>query len=351
MNTNDYLKFFDELDDDDALDAFLQFDAQRPRHPKNRLPKKLEAEEHAFILAQDANRGSMKFTYNAARFEEGWLLDSLRGFYEHEWISDVLRVVKGGKEASVYQCRVGTAVPAKLAAAKVYRPRMLRNLRNDHLYREGRADLDDEGRVVLDEGKAKAMRQRTQYGRDLLHQSWIAYEFTTMQTLHDAGADVPEPYTMAGNAILMGYIGDIGEAAPALNEIDLDHDEARSLLERTVSNIDIMLAKEVIHGDLSAYNILYWEGNIFLIDFPQVVSPKENRNAYRIFERDVTRVCDYFREQGVQANPRMLSRELWTSHGYRLQQEVHPRLLDAEDPKDRKLWLKQSNSEKSLPEK
>ena len=341
MNPNNLIEFFDELDDEDALDAYLQFDTHRSRNIKGRISKKLEAEEDAFIRAQDTTRQNLKFTYKAARFEEGWLLDSLIGFFEHQWISDVLRKVKGGKEASVYQCSAGKAIPAKLAAAKVYRPRMLRNLRNDHLYREGRENLDDEGRVVLDDGKLKAMRQRTQYGQELLHQSWIAYEFTAMQTLHAAGADVPEPYTIAGNAILMGYIGDIGEAAPTLNEIDLDHDEAKALFERVIHNIDILLANDFIHGDLSAYNILYWEGDIVLIDFPQVVSPQINRNAFRIFERDVTRVCDYFNEQGVPADPRKLVRELWISHGFRLRQEVHPRLLDPEDPKDRKLWQKQ----------
>jgi len=269
------------------------------------------------------------------------LLDSLISFFEQQWISDVLRKVKGGKEASVYQCRGGPAVSGAFTAAKVYRPRMLRNLRNDHLYREGREDLDDEGKNVLDEGKLKAMRQRTQYGKDLLHQSWIAYEFTTMQTLHAAGADVPVPYTMAGNAILMGYIGDFGESAPTLNEIGLGHVEAQLLFERVIKNIDILLANEIIHGDLSAYNILYWDGEIVLIDFPQAVSPKVNRNAFGIFERDVIRVCDYFLQQGVQANPHELSREMWVSHGYRLRQEIDPSLLDAGDPDDRKLWRSQ----------
>lgn len=342
MNTNENIEFFDELDNDDELDSFLQFDAQRSRHPKGRISKKLEAEEAAFIRAQDTSRKNLKFTYKAARFEEGWLLDSLGGFFEQQWISDVQRKVKGGKEASVYQCRGGTAIPATLAAAKVYRPRMLRNLRNDHLYREGREDLDDEGRIILDGGKIRAMRQRTQYGKELLHQSWIAYEFTTMQTLHSAGADVPVPYTMAGNAILMGYIGGVSESAPTLNEITLDRDEAKLLFKRIVQNIEIMLANEIIHGDLSAYNILYWKGDIALIDFPQAISPKVNRNAFRIFERDVIRVCDYFHALGIQVNERELSRELWTAHGYRWRQEIHPDLLDAEDPNDRKLWQSQS---------
>ncbi len=99
-----------------------------------------------------------------------------------------------------------------------------------------------------------------------------------------------------------------------------------------------MLAHEIVHGDLSAYNVLYWGGDIALIDFPQVVSPRGNRNAYVIFERDVTRLCEYFMRQGFALNPRRLAAELWTSHGYPLRAEVHPRLLDADDPDDRKLW-------------
>ena len=128
MNTNDYLKFLDELDDEDALDAHLNFDAHRSRHIKGRISKKLEMEERTFIAAQDDTHASFKFTYKASRHEAGWMLDSLGTFYEQKWISDVLRLIKGGKEASVYLCRSGVAVDAPYLAVKVYRPRMFRNL-------------------------------------------------------------------------------------------------------------------------------------------------------------------------------------------------------------------------------
>jgi RIO kinase 1 len=152
----------------------------------------------------------------------------------------------------------------------------------------------------------------------LLHQSWIAYEFTTMQLLHAAGADVPAPYVMAHNALVLGYVGSADLAAPALNEISLERAEAGRLFERVVHNIDTLLAHDRIHGDLSAYNILYWDGDIALIDFPQVVSPHSNRDAFRIFARDVRRVCEYFAAQGVSANARKLTAELWTARGLRL---------------------------------
>jgi RIO kinase 1 len=340
MSTNDFLEFFDELDDNEQTHKITN-PSQRPPRKSTRHPKKLPDEVQQFVRRQDDSRHNFQFTYKAARFEEWWLLDSLGDFYEHKWISDVLRRIKGGKEASVYLCRAGAAVDAELVAAKVYRPRSLRNLHNDHLYRAGRNDLGDDGKQILDDGMQHAIARKTEFGRGLLHQSWIAYEFTTLRALHEAGADVPRPYEMAENAILMGYVGDIDSSAPALSEVSLEADEVQPLFERVVSNIELMLAGDRIHGDLSAYNILYWEGGIQLIDFPQVVAPESNPSAWRIFERDVLRVCQYFAAQGIKINARQLAVRLWTAQGHKVVEEVHPRHLDPDKPDDRRLWEKQ----------
>jgi RIO kinase 1 len=115
------------------------------------------------------------------------------------------------------------------------------------------------------------------------------------------------------------------------------------LFERVLHNIELLLAHEFIHGDLSAYNILYWEGDITFIDFPQVVSPRINRNAFGIFQRDVARVCEYFFKQGVKTDAKKIANDLWTGHGYRANPDVDIRLLDADDPKDRALWQKQKS--------
>jgi RIO kinase 1 len=85
-----------------------------------------------------------------------------------------------------------------------------------------------------------------------------------------------------------------------------------------------MLSHRMIHGDLSAYNILYWQGNVTLIDFPQVTMSESNHNAFRIFERDVRRVCDYFAGQGVVADSDAITRSLWEKYvrlapGYTMQ--------------------------------
>ena len=316
---------------------------QKIRNP-NHKPKRSQAEVLASLAAEAGAQESFNFTYNASRHEREWITNSLGNFYDQQWFSDVLRLLKGGKEASVYQCAANPPVPATYLAAKIYRPRQFRTLKNDQLYLEGRDRLDADGNIVIDGGQHHAMNKRTEYGLQLLHTSWIEHEFKTMQILHAAGADIPVPYARGDNAILMEYIGGDAVPAPTLIDVNLDPDEARLLFERVLRNVELMLAHNRIHADLSAYNILYWEGKITLIDFPQVIDPHTNRNALRIFERDITRVCEYFARQGVRSNPRRITADLWTAFNFRLAPEVDPRYLDDQDEKDLALWRSQMGS-------
>ncbi len=184
----------------------------------------------------------------------------------------------------------------------------------------------------------RAMAKRTDFGNQLLHTSWIEHEVQTMQIIHQAGGDVPRVFASEKNAILMSYIGDEDFAAPVLYHVRLGKKEARRLFDRTIQNIELMLKNNRIHADLSAFNILYWEGEITLIDFPQSIDPQINRNSFRIFERDLQRVCDYFSRQGVESEPRRLAAGMWKSHHLKMIPDVHPGLLDSENETDRKYW-------------
>lgn len=341
-----------QIDQLESLEE-LSAPAARVRHvphtrpPKPHKPRPIAApqpEMLAKLAEQNDDRGSFNFTYKASRYERGWLTDSLGGFFEAHWFDDVLRMIKGGKEASVYLCQANPTTHSDYLAAKVYRPRQFRNLKNDHLYREGRINLDVNGHVIKDDRANHAMAKKTEFGMELLHTSWIEHEFLTLEILHKAGVDVPLPYTRANNAILMGYIGDLDLPAPALIDVELTHSEARQLFQRVLHNIELMLANDRIHGDLSAFNILYWDGDITLIDFPQAMHPDQSPNTYRIFERDVTRVCEYFAGQGVHSKPSKLASDLWTGYQHRLYPEVDPHFLDDQSEEDRRYWERQSKT-------
>ncbi len=288
--------------------------ARRSRKTKVKHVPKKSANE---VLAESADtiglESGFKTTYQPSRYEEGWLIESLSAFYDQSLITDVLAVVRGGKEATVYRCAAHPVTGEELLVAKVYRPRMFRQLRNDAMYREGRRILTASGQAVkeTDHRVMRALGKKTAFGAQVAHTSWLMHEYTTLQRLYSAGVAVPKPITSGENAILMGYFGDEQIAAPTLSQVRLDADEAEPLFKEVLHNVELMLRQDIIHGDLSAYNILYWEGEIALIDFPQVVSSRNNRSALSILQRDVERVCEYFEKYGIPNNSAAITHGLW----------------------------------------
>ena len=338
MNTyeNDALDnaLSNELDKYDHFEAMfdpLRANYRPGRSRKSRHKARIHQAEIVSDLAEVSQGLEDGFvtTYHPSRYEHGWLLDSLRGFYEQTLISDVLAVVRGGKEASVYRCAAHPSTGEDYLAVKVYRPRSLRSLTNDAVYRQGRTVLMEEGRPVHanDHRVMRALGKKTAFGVQVSHTSWLLHEYITLQRMHVAGGSVPRPYGTSDNAILMGYFGDEYMAAPTLSEVRLEPDEAHSAWNEVLRNVKLMLNFGLIHGDLSAYNILIWEGKITLIDFPQVVDLEKNNAAWDIFERDMVRTCDYFRRQGVRCDGRSLAEQLWERYGV----DYDPPLLTYED--------------------
>lgn len=227
----------------------------------------------------------------------------LEPFYQDGWITDVLHTVKSGKEATVYCCRGGARAEAELIAAKVYRPRAHRSFKNDAVYQEGR--------VILDRRLRRAVAKKTQTGRGCQSALWVESEFATLSTLYAAGADVPRPHARSGDAILMEYIGDREMAAPPLRHAHLERDEARVLFGGLMRNIELWLSHNCVHGDLSAFNILYWQGAVTVIDFPQAIDPRMNRNACDLLLRDIGNVCGHFEAYGVAEDSYRMARGLW----------------------------------------
>ena len=311
----------------DKFEAFEQFEAYkfvdnsrqaRRNRPKPQKHKARNGRTHQTmqeIRAMDDGISNWVPSYAKAldpkHHERRWVIDSLGHFYREEVISDVTRLVKGGKEANVYACTAHPATGMALIAAKLYRPRMLRHLKNDAIYKAGRQLRDADGKQLKGRRIKTALRKKTKFGKSVDIQWWIGNEYRTQTTLFQAGANVPKPIGHQGNTILMEYIGDEYGPAPTLSEVRLPQDEAKPLFQRIMENVWLMLNNHLIHGDLSAYNILYWESNVYLIDFPQMVEARHNPHAYELLERDITRVCDYFQSFGIENNPKQLAHDLW----------------------------------------
>ncbi len=310
-------EFYDEFETEYQL---KNQDRRARRKRKQKTAYAPKNPEH-LILQEIADstgiEGDFDMSYRPARHERIWLYESLKAFYQEDLITDVLSLVKGGKEANVYRCRARESTGTSFLAVKVYRPRMFRNLRNDKLYREGRALLSDNGRPVKERDKRafRALNKKTSYGQQLAHTSWLMHEFNALRTLHAMDADVPRPYSALENAILMQYVGDEHMTAPPLHTVTLPAREAEALFERSLHNIELMLQQGMIHADLPEYNILNWESEITLIDFPHVIKFASNRNAGKILKPDIWRVCQYLDRYGVGARAEAIHEKLWGKFG------------------------------------
>src|SRR5436305_6954160 len=229
--------------------------------------------------------------------------DEIKTFIEDGWIEDVLFLVKTGKEANVYCCRACSGRGEAFFALKVYKPRKNRSFRDAAIYQEGR--------VITNARTARAVRNKSRFGRAAEFGAWAYHEFATLDLLHAAGVDVPRPVRAASNAILIEFVGQAGRPAPQLRNVRLSPAEAERLLEQALRNIETMLSCNVVHGDLSAYNMLYSGGQLRVIDLPQAVDARTNRHAKSLLVRDVANVCRYFASQGADAKPGAFAEELW----------------------------------------
>lgn len=306
------LKYLNSLDDELSDDAIHRVP---PRHAGRRKTAPVFVRPRDLPLPSDAaGQYVSPFTYRASRHEQGWMLESLAVFYDDNVVTDVLSKVKGGKEATVYCCLAHPSTGVSRLAAKIYRPRKFRNLRNDRMYREGRTILDEDGKALKDHVADRAIHRGSSYGKDLLHVSWLQHEVNALKRLHAAGVAVPKLFASGANVLIMEFIGDDGSAAPPLSQVSLGAADARRAFDALIEDVRRMLALGVVHGDLSAYNVLFWRGEVKIIDFPQLVDPARNPRAYAIFKRDVTRLCEYFARHEVRVDAPALALDLWRRH-------------------------------------
>ena len=249
-------------------------------------------------------------SFTGGRQEKQWILRSLGDFYVDGWFTDVLYRVKGGKEATVYCCRAHPATGYDLIAAKVYRPSMFRAMKNDALYKQGRAIRSIEGKYP-DTRTKRALRKRSRRGRMFDAAAWCGHEVETLESLWRAGVAVPRVITSSHNAILMEFFGDESQGAPILHSVTPAPDELPRLFEQLKQNVQAMLASYVVHADLSPYNVLYWEGEPKIIDVPQAVDAVRHPMAFELFTRDMERLASYFGRRGLPVDGAGLALDLW----------------------------------------
>ncbi|MCX5742119.1 MAG: hypothetical protein NT062_06455 [Proteobacteria bacterium] len=197
-------------------------------------------------------------------------------------IDEVLGRLKSGKEANISLVRRGDDV----YAAKVYKDRTTRSFKNNADYKEGRKVRNSRTQRAMDSGG--------RFGRDAAEEAWKSAEADALYRLVDSGVRVPRPVMFYEGVLVMELVRDAeGRPAPRLIDVAIDRNAALRIYADLVAQMIAMLCCDVIHGDLSPYNILASDDGPTIIDFPQTISAVHNSRAEYFFLRDFDNVVRF----------------------------------------------------------
>lgn len=156
------------------------------------------------------------------------------------------------------------------------------------------------------------MGKASRYGRKQAEAEWKNTEVDALYQLREAGVRVPEPFGYFNGVLVMELVTDAdGFSAPRLGEVDLSPEQARAFHQVLVRQVVRMLCCGLIHGDLSAYNVLVGADGPVVIDFPQVVSASGNNAARRMLLRDVNNLTATLGRAAPELLDTWYGEELW----------------------------------------
>lgn len=225
---------------------------------------------------------------------------SLAPLVEDGLIDEVIAQLQSGKEATVYVVAAGDHV----MCAKVYK-------NADHRSFQKVADYS-EGRKTRRSRDARAKGRRSSHGKKVQHAEWKNAETETLYRLVAADVRVPAPYGVHNGVLLMELVLDAeGYPAPRLNEVPMSTEQALEWHAFMMQQVVRMLAADVVHGDLSEYNVLVGPDGPVIIDLPQAISATGNNQALRLLARDVNNMRATFSRAAPELKDTEYARELW----------------------------------------
>ncbi len=127
--------------------------------------------------------------------------------------------------------------------------------------------------------------------------AWVQREYHNLLIARKAGVPVPTPYACHNDIIVMELIGD---PAPKLK--DLPPKVPQSFFDHCIDCIKKLYKANLVHADLSSFNILNHNDHPVFIDFSQS-TPLSNPRSEEYLLRDLTNLCKYFSGQGVKEDP------------------------------------------------
>jgi RIO kinase 1 len=198
-------------------------------------------------------------------------------FLKNGILYEVHGIINAGKEARVY---LGKNKEGKDLAVKIY-------LTSSAEFKKGML------KYIEGDYRFKGVKRDT---RSLIF-TWAQKEFRNLEQASRAKVRVPKPIAVKNNVLIMEFIGKNGVNAPSLKEQAPSDPE--KVYEVLLTYLERLYRKaELVHGDLSEYNIMMWRNRPVLFDMAQAV-PTTHPMAEFFLRRDLTNMNRFFKRLGI----------------------------------------------------
>ncbi len=129
--------------------------------------------------------------------------------------------------------------------------------------------------------------------------TWVNKEFRNLKRACEHGVRVPRPIIAKDNVLIMEFIGDEeGNPAPLMRNSIISNPQ--KILDKLINYIKILYNDaNLVHGDLSGFNILINHDEPVIIDISQGVVV-DHPIAEELLNRDISNLSKDFKKIGIQ---------------------------------------------------
>jgi len=239
----------------------------------NRSLKKLDRELQAMISRVGMNRKTQDEVFDKTTLHvlEKFISDNIFEIFDFP--------ISTGKEGNVFR---GITSDKKFVAVKIYRTNT--------------ATFKHISQYIIGDPRFKSMPSNK---RGIIF-AWTKKEYKNLERLQKANVRSPKPIISNQNVLVMEYIGTPEKPAPLLKDVALEN--PKEIFETLIEFISKMYKEaELVHGDMSAYNVLMHKDKPYLIDLGQGVL-LEHPSSDEFLRRDISNIVNYFKKFGIRAD-------------------------------------------------
>lgn len=204
-------------------------------------------------------------------------LDALYHLLNKRVIDVMVGSVASGKESKVY---LAYGPDGKALAVKIY-------LTSSREFKKGIWTY------IAGDPRFQDVKRGT---RSLIY-AWALKEFKNLDLAYGAGVPVPRPIAVNRNVLVMDFIGVNGVPAPLMK--DAPPSNPKSVFIKLMDGVRLLYQKvELVHGDLSEYNVMMLNDTPYIFDFGQAVL-KTHPQAEELLARDLRNLKAFFSKLGL----------------------------------------------------